>query len=67
LTEAVANCLTEHLRPRGVGVVLVGGHSCMSQRGARSVGSTTVTSAVHGVLRDDARARAEFLALTRIG
>ena len=65
LTKQVAGCLTDHLRPRGVGVVLVGEHTCMSHRGARASGSTTVTSAIHGLLRDDARSRAEFIALTR--
>jgi len=65
LTTQIAQCLTDELRPRGVGVVLVGEHACMSQRGARASGSTTVTSALHGLLRDDARSRAEFIALTR--
>jgi GTP cyclohydrolase I len=37
----------------------------MAHRGARAAGSTTVTSAMHGVLRDDARSRAEFMALSR--
>ena len=53
LTTQIADCLDEHLDPRGVGVILVGEHSCMSQRGVRATGSTTVTSAVHGLLRDD--------------
>jgi GTP cyclohydrolase I len=39
----------------------------MSLRGVRAKGSRTVTSAVHGLLRDDARTRHEFLALTGIG
>ena len=67
LTTQIADCLDEHLDPRGVGVILVGEHSCMSQRGVRATGSTTVTSAVHGLLRDDARSRAEFVALARTG
>ena len=65
LTKQVAGCLTDHLRPRGVGVVLVGEHACMAHRGARASGSTTVTSAMHGLLRDDVRSRAEFIVLTR--
>ena len=67
LTTQIADCLDEQLDPRGVGVILVGEHSCMSQRGVRATGSTTVTSAVHGLLRDDARSRAEFVALARTG
>jgi GTP cyclohydrolase I len=39
----------------------------MSARGVQAQGTTTVTSAVHGLLRDDARSRAEFFALVRSG
>jgi GTP cyclohydrolase I len=38
-------------------------HTCMSVRGVRATGSTTVTSAVEGLLREDARTRSEFLAI----
>jgi GTP cyclohydrolase IA len=67
LTQQVADWLDEHLAPRGVGVVLEAEHLCMSLRGVRAQGSRTVTSAVHGLLRDDARTRQEFFALTGIG
>ena len=66
LTKQVANWLTEHLQPKGVGVVLRAEHSCMTVRGVRATGSNTVTSALHGVLRDDPRSRSEFFALARI-
>jgi GTP cyclohydrolase IA len=66
LTQQVADWLDEHLAPRGVGVVLEAEHLCMSLRGVRAQGSRTVTSAVRGLLRDDARTRQEFLALTGI-
>ncbi len=65
LTVQVADHLEQALSPRGVGVVLDAEHSCMSMRGARVVGSRTVTSALRGLLRDDPRSRQEFLALTR--
>lgn len=65
LTQQVAGWLDTQLQPRGVGVVLEAEHQCMTLRGARAAGSRTVTSALHGRLRDDARTRAEFLALTR--
>jgi GTP cyclohydrolase I len=65
LTKQVADWLTEQLRPRAVGVVVEAEHSCMSLRGVRAVGTTTVTSALQGLLRDDLRSRAEFFALTR--
>jgi len=65
LTVQVANWLQEHLAPKGVGVVIEAEHMCMSMRGVRASGSRTITSAVHGVLREDARSRQEFFALTR--
>ena len=64
LTKQVANWLQEHLRPKGVGVVLEAEHLCMSLRGVQSRGAVTVTSSLHGLLRDDPRARAEFFAVT---
>jgi GTP cyclohydrolase I len=67
LTQQVADWLQEHLEPRGVGVVIEAEHQCMSLRGVRATGSRTTTSALHGLLREDARSRQEFLALTRTG
>jgi GTP cyclohydrolase I len=66
LTQQVANWLQENLAPRGVGVVIEAEHLCMSLRGVRATGARTTTSALHGVLRDDARSRHEFLALSGI-
>jgi GTP cyclohydrolase I len=65
LTTQVARWLQTNLSPKGVGVVLEAEHLCMSLRGVHATGSRTVTSSVHGVLRDDARSRQEFFALTR--
>jgi GTP cyclohydrolase I len=64
LTKQVADWLDEHLQPRGVGVVIEADHLCMSLRGVRANGSQTITSAVRGLLRDDARSRQEFSSLT---
>ena len=64
LTTQVAGWLVEHLAPQGVGVVLEAEHLCMSLRGVQKSGARTVTSALHGRLRDDQRTRQEFLALT---
>jgi GTP cyclohydrolase IA len=66
LTMQVAKCLDANLHPRGAGVVLEAGHTCMSQRGIRAHGATTVTSALLGTLRTDPRSRAEFFALARV-
>jgi GTP cyclohydrolase I len=64
LTQQVADWLQDALAPRGVGVVIEAEHLCMSLRGVRAGGSRTITSALHGLLRDDARSRQEFFALT---
>ncbi|MFP5347648.1 MAG: GTP cyclohydrolase I [Actinomycetes bacterium] len=64
LTREVADWLQEHLQPAGVGVVIEAEHSCMTVRGVRAIGSTTITSTLLGTLREDPRSRAEFLALT---
>lgn len=63
LTKQVADWLEDRLEPKGVGVVVEAEHLCMSLRGVQAVGSLTVTSTVHGLLRDDPRSRAEFFAL----
>ena len=64
LTQQVANWLQDNLDPRGVGVVIEAEHLCMSLRGVRARGARTTTSALHGVLREDARTRSEFFALS---
>jgi GTP cyclohydrolase I len=66
LTQQVADSLCALLRPRGAGVVLQAEHTCMTLRGVQARGSTTITSALLGALRDDARSRAEFLALAGV-
>jgi GTP cyclohydrolase IA len=64
LTTQIARWLQRELEPKGVGVVLEAEHLCMSLRGVQKLGAKTVTSALHGSLRNDARTRQEFLALT---
>ena len=64
LTTQVARWLDDHLQPKGVGVVVEAEHLCMSLRGVHKPGARTVTSALHGLVRDDPRTRQEFLSLT---
>jgi GTP cyclohydrolase I len=64
LTVQIAEWLEAELEPNGVGVVLEAEHLCMSLRGVQKLGAKTVTSALRGALRDDARTRQQFLALT---
>jgi GTP cyclohydrolase I len=66
LTKQVADWLQDQLAPKGVGVVIEAEHQCMSLRGVRAIGSKTVTSALHGMLRDSPSSRQEFFALTGI-
>jgi GTP cyclohydrolase I len=65
LTVQIADWLDDTLAPRGVGVVLSAEHTCMTLRGVRKPGSRTVTSALRGALREDARTRQELLDLVR--
>jgi GTP cyclohydrolase I len=67
LTVQVADWLDQHLAPRGVGVVIEAEHLCMTQRGVMAHGARTTTSALRGLFKDDARTRAEFLALVGRG
>jgi GTP cyclohydrolase IA len=64
LTTQIAGWLQQQLQPKGVGVVLEAEHLCMSLRGVQKPGAKTVTSALHGLVRDDQRTREEFLSLT---
>ena len=64
LTTQIAGWLERELAPKGAGVVVEAEHLCMSLRGVQKLGATTTTSALRGLVRDDARTRQEFLALT---
>jgi GTP cyclohydrolase IA len=64
LTTQIATWLQQQLEPKGVGVVLEAEHLCMSMRGVQKQRAKTVTSALHGIVRDDPRTRDEFLSLT---
>ena len=63
LTSQVADAVMQRLQPRGVIVVVQAEHLCMAMRGVRKPGTTTVTSAVRGIMQTDPRTRAEALNL----
>jgi GTP cyclohydrolase I len=65
MTSEIATAIDEVLRPQGVGVVIEAEHSCMTLRGVDVPGASLTTSALLGVVRDDARTREEFLRLVR--
>jgi GTP cyclohydrolase IA len=61
LTTEIVEAMERELHPKGTIVVVEAEHFCMSMRGVKKPGTTTVTSAVRGVFRDDAAYRAEAL------
>jgi GTP cyclohydrolase I len=63
LTSQIADTLVQSLNPRGVAVIVEAEHLCMTMRGIRKPGSVTVTSALRGLCKSDARSRAEAMAL----
>lgn len=65
LTNQIADALDEHLKPKGVGVVVKARHLCMESRGVCQQGHHTITSALRGVLRTSPETRSEFMALAK--
>lgn len=65
LTNQIAEAMMRHLEPKGVAVMLTATHACMALRGVRKSGASMITSSLRGCFYDDAKARAEFLALAR--
>ena len=63
LTSDIADLLNDNLQPKGVAVIMEAEHMCMTMRGARAAGSKTQTSALRGIMRTDAKTRAEVLSL----
>jgi len=63
LTSEIADIINETINPMGVAVVVEAEHLCMTMRGIKKPGSKTVTSALRGSMRTDARTRAEAMAL----
>lgn len=67
LTAEIAGAIQDILQPKGVGVVIVSEHSCMTMRGVNTPGSRLTTSHLLGEVRDDPRTRQEFFDLVRNG
>lgn len=65
LTNEIAEAMMKHLKPKGVAVVVNCRHMCMESRGIQRHGASTITSSMHGVFRDDDKARAEFMGLIK--
>ena len=63
LTAQVADCICQHLDPKGVAVVIEASHACMTARGVGTPGVMMTTSRMMGTFRSDERSRREVLAL----
>jgi GTP cyclohydrolase IA len=63
MTQQIADTLDKYLQPVGVAVVSEANHMCMMMRGVEKQNSSATSSAMHGVFKEDARTRAEFLNL----
>src|SRR5580765_4494879 len=66
LTNQIADVVRDAVKPMGVAVVMEATHLCMSMRGVEKQNSFCVTSAMHGIFRDNARTRMEFLELIKL-
>jgi GTP cyclohydrolase I len=67
MTEDLADLIMRELKPRGVGVIVEAEHSCMTIRGVRKPGSTTVTSALRGLFKTNPTTRGELMSLVHGG
>jgi len=67
MTQTIADMISSHLKTRGVAVVVSAEHTCMSIRGVRKPGSTTITSALRGEFKDNVSTRSEFMSLIKNG
>ncbi|GAB6077794.1 GTP cyclohydrolase I FolE [Hydrogenobaculum acidophilum] len=65
LTEEIADIVQKELEPLGVGVVIEAEHLCMSMRGVRSPGHSTITSSLRGSFLNDMKTKEEFFKLIR--
>ena len=63
MTQQIADTIEKYLQPNGIAVVAKAFHMCMMMRGVEKQNSSATTSAVHGVFKEDARTRMEFLDL----
>jgi GTP cyclohydrolase I len=61
MTAEIAQCLSDGLKPHGVGVVVEAAHECMTTRGVHKTDVTMVTSRLLGVFRTQSQTRQEFL------
>ena len=66
MTSQIANTIQKVLDPKGVAVVIDAGHQCMTTRGVHKTESSTVTSSMKGIFKENPVTRNEFLSLIHI-
>ena len=67
MTQNIADMISKELNTAGVAVVVSAEHSCMSIRGIKKPGATTITSALRGIFKTNQPTRAEFMSLIQNG
>ena len=65
MTAQIITALDDAIKPRGIAVLLEAEHMCMSMRGVRKQGATTITSQFTGIFRDDPSEQARFMMMLR--
>jgi GTP cyclohydrolase I len=65
MTAQIVDAMDEHLRPRGVAVLIEAEHMCMSMRGVKKTGSSTITTRFSGIFRDDPSEQVRFMSMVR--
>lgn len=65
LTAEISNAIDEHLKPRGLAILMEAEHMCMSMRGVQKHGVSTVTTSFTGVFKDDPNEQSRFMMLVR--
>ena len=63
LTEQIADAINDAINPKGVAVVIDARHMCMEMRGVEKICSTTVTSALRGIFKQEKKTKDEFLSI----
>ena len=66
MTSQIANTIQKVLDPKGVAVVIDAGHQCMTTRGVHKTESSTVTSSMKGIFKENPVTRNEFLSFINL-
>ena len=65
LTAQIVNAIDDHLKPRGVAILIEAEHMCMSMRGVQKAGVSTLTTEFTGVFKDDPAEQVRFMTMVK--